>query len=742
VPVGGAARGAGLTDTLYFGDAAGEKAHAVSSDNSEVRAGGLGRKCRVILPAKPPSASGGSVGFTIGCDPARQNYLTARLWGSDVGDTVLYLVHEGRQIGCNHSDWPALDKLNWRVKRARFGGRFFYSTYLLPRGITRGRSRITLRIAARGLMYSYARSYEKGQHLQKTASQGIYAVYTHTEAFFRPPAGEAQGRAARLGPVFKPDSELGPYEYARQHAQRTIDAVLRRKLSPTREIHGIATAYGAAWAKQHKDKAVLARVIETVDTYVLRNDIPSLGWFGAGEMAEAVCLVYHDARRAGHFAGKIGPAGKTRAEAYADFFRRAVDYRTEPKNRGGLANQDIYVNTGIYRANMLLKKLKKLKKLAPARALPEAVAMDYVYQAVGLRPYKGRFYRGKGEQLSTAYRFSVGGPIFLSDRRDYYWVTPAGSSKEHGYVCEYGEMAEQTATLYELTGDEKVKAQAIRMVAARAPFRVFANDHNGNAAVCIEAVVGWRHNWYPGRVEYADQYLKAAALLGDPISMRLAQLYVAHGMVYKEPYRPGLGLLVQRVGYLKKVLAAPPSAFRFPMRDDRADFAWADPGIRAIAFKHKGRRCWMVMNWRAAGINNIARVHYTERAVDRIANIRIDTKFTPRGKFIVRPAERCSRDVFVKPGTRLATDGQKLPLAAGSLGGAADFYTARYGEYLIGMNCTGDRTFELTVPPEFASSRLADLIAGKTLAPAAAMSVAPNTTVILHLARATGPRLR
>ena len=98
--------------------------------------------------------------------------------------------------------------------------------------------------------------------------------------------------------------------------------------------------------------------------------------------------------------------------------------------------------------------------------------------------------------ISTA-TFIIGGPVFLSDDWDYCWVTPKGSSKEHGYVPHYGELAHQTATLYEITRDEGVKRQAVRMIAARAPFRVPSNDRDGNACIRIEAVIGWRHSWYP-----------------------------------------------------------------------------------------------------------------------------------------------------------------------------------------------------------------------------------------------------
>lgn len=717
-------------DSVYFGDAASEKSHELVSDNSEVRTGGLEQRCRVILPAAVPAISGGSVGFAVRCDPNRQNYLTVRLWGGDVGETVLYLFHDGKQIGCNLSDWPPLDKLNWREMEPRFPGRFFYSTYLLPPCITRGKAKVELQIVCKGRVYSYAPTYERAQYNQEKPSQGIYAAYSHTEAFFEPPAGEVQGKRVKLGPVARRTSELGPYDYAVRETQKLIDDLLRRKLSPPGEVLGIATAYGARWARQYKDRAILDRVIKTVDSYVLRDDVKALGWFGPGELAEAVWRVYEDARKAGYFQQELGDAGSSRGRLYAGFFRRAIDYQTEPPHRGGLTNQDVYITTSIYRSNLLLKKL------APDRALPETAALDYVYQAIGLRPYKGRHYPDRGVQESTAYRFIVGGPIFLSSRWDYYWITPKGSSKEHGYVYGYGELAQQTATLYELTGDEQVRRQAIKMIAARAPFRVLSNDRDGSVTVRIEAVIGWRHSFYGGRVEYGDEYLKAAAVLGDPVSMRLAQLFLEHNRIYGKPRGRSLPLLVQRVSYIRGVLAAPPSPFRLPMRDDQDDFAWADEGIRTVAFKHEGRRCWMTMNWRGAGINNMARVHCTEPAVDRIANIRIATEYTPSGKSIVRPKERCGQ--FVKPGAVLVTDGEELPLAAGPLGGMGDFYTARYGDYLIGMNCTGDRTFTLRIPPRSAGRPLRELVSGEMTGPAATHVVGPGTTAILYL----GPRSR
>ena len=127
-------------------------------------------------------------------------------------------------------------------------------------------------------------------------------------------------------------------------------------------------------------------------------------------------------------------------------------------------------------------------------------------------------------------------------------------------------------------------------------------------------------------------------------------------------------------------------------------------------------------------------MHYTEPTIDRIANIRIATEFTPRNELIVRPRQRCGP--FVKPGAVLVTDGEKLPLAAGPLGGMGDFYTARYGEYLIGMNCTKNKTFQLLIPPAYRGKRLTELISNTTVVAAETHPVRPRTTAVFHLAPA------
>ena len=89
--------------------------------------------------------------------------------------------------------------------------------------------------------------------------------------------------------------------------------------------------------------------------------------------------------------------------------------------------------------------------------------------------------------------------------------------------------------------------------------------------------------------------------------------------------------------------------------------------------------------------------------------------------------------------------GEKLPIAKVPAGtrfrpgdesvyaGKGSFYTLRYGSYLIGMNMTPDKTFELNPPTGIGEAK--DLVSGKTLKLDAPMQVAPRSTIVLWLGK-------
>jgi hypothetical protein len=205
-----------------------------------------------------------------------------------------------------------------------------------------------------------------------------------------------------------------------------------------------------------------------------------------------------------------------------------------------------------------------------------------------------------------------------------------------------------------------------------------------------------------------------------------------HNRAFLGVRRGQTALLVDRVDHYKKVSTLEPSEFRFPMDEDQPDFAWADEGIGAVVFKHGGRKVWMTLGWRGAGINNIARIHYTTDSIDRIANVRICTSYTPSGYTITRPDEMIG--IYKHKDLTLATDSEVLPIAEGPLGGKGDFYQCRYGDYLIAMNCTEEKTFEIDIPFDLKGTIAEELISGRQYK-LTQIVLQPLETLILYTGR-------
>jgi hypothetical protein len=124
-----------------------------------------------------------------------------------------------------------------------------------------------------------------------------------------------------------------------------------------------------------------------------------------------------------------------------------------------------------------------------------------------------------------------------------------------------------------------------------------------------------------------------------------------------------------------------------------------------------------------------------------------DAAFEPDGRFYARPD--WTTFGFGNGGPRYpqalhsAHADEKLPIARIPDGvkfrpgdenvyaGKADFYTLRYGNYLIGMNLTADKTFELKTPA--GAIGVKELISGKTLKQDALVKVGPRSTAVLWL---------
>jgi len=729
-----------LSDTIVFGDAASEAAHGFSEAESATATGALGEPCRRIGP-------NGHLTFRLTCDPEKQNCLTVKLWGSDTGRGQLYLYDGEKRIGGYQRMWPELDLMR---DEPAFPGRFIYSTYLIPEEMTRGKREVTLRIGSTGQPTPYSRSRKEAD--QRDLSRGIYRAYVGTDPFVVPAPDEKQGRAPEPAAPLQHPQGLSPIE----HLHHQIDLAVARMLkwqyygeewdqwvaegtAPAGLSGGIvirgaksnkwtaeewrdgaarrmggnrvcmlvpevyARAYHAKWSRCHQDRRLIDRVVRALDYFRVAqgynggfDDIWSRKWVGgpkrrrAGNCLEgfghmgigaAFLLMKQEIERSRCLDELVdeddnpNTPSVPRRDAWTRLFQGSRDFLTT--TRGHAPNQDIANQVASYLSNLCLREL------SPEQAWPEDKIRKYAYAACGFEPsiYGGTWISRKG--ISCEPHGTLNG----------------------GYCGNYGEVTEPLCYLAQLTGDKRIEQRALQVAHTHALFRYPSLDAEHRPVLRKEGVITWRNNFTPGKISYGGN-AHAAAVLGDRLSLRELQLALQHGHFYRidlDRYWAHLQgttvTLMRAVDHLEQAMELPASAARLPFEAGRPDFAWADEEAAAVVVRHHGERLMMSLNWRhgfqgrkrALGnvqVNNIARTHYTTPSIDRIANVRME-----------------SRDGF------------------------AGFYVCRYGKYLVGMNASGSKTYELPIPPDWPRAR--DLVSGRIFQQGGTAVVPARTTVVL-----------
>ena len=739
-------------DTLDFGAIPSEQAHALTSHKSETIAGALAQSARRLLPLEPQTWEGGTLNFVMKLDPSQPNYFTVKLSGDDITENRLLLFMDGKQIGYRHLG--DVEQLDFGTAEPAYAGRFFYNTTPLPLHLTRGKTQASFQIRSSGRIWGYGNTFDQYQKTQTEPSRGIYRVYTHTDGYFVPPASEKQGVAPTDAPLRK---EPGPQVLAdlKTRVNREIDNQLNgdKPLDQMR-MQFLAQAYFEPWTRAFQNPRAVQRITDSLDALFLayRNN-PKIAtsdpatwnpdWFGFGPASQALVWLHNKIEPAldSEIKDEIG-ANLTRRAAYSEMLIKARDWNRE--HRRQYTNQTMIVDLyGIYWAN------RGLKVLAPDKALPEDQARRYLYESVGLEPWRGAEIGGLPQKP-------------LGDH--YLQLTQAGLTRELGYVGTYGEVQDWVTQIYDATrptpnaaGDPKIKAQLVKIARARAAFRHPALDADGNRAMRLEQIVGWRDSHYPGVLAYGQRAswdgapLQTAAATLDPTLVGYAQQMLADNQFFAamreqmkdSGFRVTAGLL-QWPAQLEIIQAQPPSPQRLPMGWQQPDFVWSDAEDGVVAIKNGQEILYASLYWRARyGINNLARVHDMTPRFDRIAVVHQQSQFTPSGlEYVERDRTNAAFGDWLPkyPGEwHSAHAGQILPIAKIPEGiafkpgdeniyaGKADFYQMRYGPYLIAMNTTLDKNFDLKVP---AGAR--NLISKQPLKAGQILQVLPRSTIVLY----------
>jgi len=521
------------------------------------------------------------------------------------------------------------------------------------------------------------------------------------------------------------------------------------------------------WTSAYHSRQAIGQIVKALDaTFVAYRKSPGLAasdpatpnadWFGLGPSGDVLRLLAEPLAPFLDTPIDDGRGAKlTRRAAFSEMLVACRDWHR--RHRRLYTNQtminDLY---GIYLAN------RGVAVVDPKHAVPENEIRRYLYESVGLEPWRDSDPGATDGPRETGGRAWGVGP-------DYWQLTGKGLTRELGYVGYYGEVLDWVTTIYEATrpapdqpGDEKIRAALLRMEQARAVFRYPMLDAEGNRAMRLEAVVGWRDpGHYPGDITYGERtswdgsalYSVSATL--DPEAIGYAQQMFADHQFFAllrdrmrdRGLRVTAGLLGVP-GQYDAICAQAPSAHRLPMTPGQPDFVFSDEEDGVVAIKDGDTIFYASLYWRAhRGVNFLARVHCTAPQFDRIAVVREAAEFEPSGMTFTRPDWTIynggNGGVHYPVELHSALAGEQLPIAKIPAGvrftpgqenvyaGKASFYVLRYGAYLIGMNLSKDRTFELKPPEGVTAAR--ELVSGRTAALNSPLPVGPRSTVVLRL---------
>ena len=757
-PAGGvayAAETSSVLDSLILGDAASELAHGLKAAASETLIGGLGQLARRFLPLNATDWQGGSMSFTVKVDPVKPNYFTIKQWGEDVSESRMYLYFEGKLIGYRHlGDVPQLD---FGATEPGFPGRFIYQTVPLPLGATQGKTQIELEVRSGGRIWGYGQTFDKFQRVMTAPTRAIYRIYTHTDAHFVPPAGDPQGSMALTNQVRQsPGPEV--LEAAKARVNQEIAARLKdsRPLDQM-QLQLLAKAYDVKWTLAYRNPRALERIGQSLDDlYLQYQKKPALAradpatwnadWYGLGPSGQAIAL--RAAELTPFLDGKVPGTGTPRRTAFTQML---VDCRDWHRRHRRLYTNQTMINDlyGIYLPN------KGIRVLDASQAMPEPQVMRYLYESVGLEAWRDSDPGGSAAAETNGKGWNIA--------PGYMEVTSKGLTRELGYVGGYGEVLDWVNDIYNATkpqphaeGDPKIKAQLLKLASARAIFRHPGWDAQGNRVMRLEQVIGWRDEHYPGDVVYGQRMardssaLQTAANTLDAKAVGYAQQMLEDNQFFanlehqmqEKTLRVTIGLMDTPDEY-ELVRAQPPSKERLPMSWGQPDLLFSDEEDGVLGLKRGDEILYISLYWRARNaINSLARIHYITPAMDRIAVVREDAQFEPSGLNFTRPDHTnfsfLKHDLAYPGEWHSALAGEKLPIAQLPSGikfapgdesvyaGKASFYTLRYGPYLIGMNTTTDKTFDLASPGQ---SR--ELVSGKEVKAGQILKVGPRSTAVL-----------
>ncbi len=134
--------------------------------------------------------------FTMAVDPTRQNYLTIKLWGSDVDAGSIYLAGTpvGQDTPVTVQNFPNGSLVDNQGGPPAFPGRFFYYTVPIQESLTVGKTSTQLTLSFISF-YDYYGGTGFNYLASGQLTRPVYAVYTTTDPQFTPDPNAPTGSA-------------------------------------------------------------------------------------------------------------------------------------------------------------------------------------------------------------------------------------------------------------------------------------------------------------------------------------------------------------------------------------------------------------------------------------------------------------------------------------------------------------------------------------------------------------------
>ena len=782
-------------DTVIFGNTTSENAHGLTTGwgpvtpnswvdagggvypsdpsqtvPSDVVIGGLGESARRLLPRTPNAdAYGGQMTFNVTVDPVRQNYLSIKLWGSDVsGGIWLVLDVNGLELGVRHgggASAPCMlygDNMIYGTGQLGtvFPGQWVYRTVAIPLHLTRGQTSVTLTIRSMGWISYYDSgpwfgSYNK---LMSSSSPGLYRIYTHLGSKLNT-GGETQSVApALLSPrTLETEStviggiESGVNSQLSSYLSAAVSTLTPAKLQWMAQCADAKENQGQSWISYSGTNTVstlVTQVIGAIDYHVTKqsadgNYLNSFGndsWGGGfGEMGDAIRLLWSLINTGTTMSTSISYNGSygtiTRTSGWSKALRASVDFGRYNRRGATYCNQGIICADHIYRAN------RALLLVDSANALLETEALRYLEEDSGVLPWAGSDQSGGGPvPVKGAYPYGT----------SWYSVTHAYTTKDGGGFVgsDYGEMGGNVFRWFLLTGDTNLKSQGLQMLRSRAFFRFPATDDLGYRIMQGVNPLGDRNLNLPGNYAYletgegaVDIAAQGASVIGSDL-LGYFQNAISDGQALrmisgnKDPYLPMNWATAKALATTGTLL---------PMEVGAPDFAWADSENMVVAAKHGEDRFFANLNWCTPGcMEGWAKVfHLVTGTAPEFAEVRLDDlRYRPTGTFTTLGA---SVDGSRQPpdGPVNAYNGITLPQgyrsdlssipANNADSGRGTGYTLRYGHWLVGINAHYSDTYQMIVPSNFSSDLpLTEMISGSSIT-SGTVTLAAKTAVVFYL---------